>query len=143
MGRGPTHPQAVGIMLPQHGSQTCRDDSTENRRAQERTDDRIMGRRHKIIWGGWLLGTALVLLSWIDVVDARIGWAGFSIAAIASLLSRVPEREASTEPSVNYTPDQIREFVAEFTRRLDADEEPRAELLVSRGAWRLQLNERR
>lgn len=130
-------------MLPQHGSQTWRDDSTKTRRAQERTDDRIMCRRHKIIWGGWLLGTALVFLSWIDVVDARIGWAGFSIAAIASILSRVPEREVSTEPGVNYTPDQIREFVADFTRRLDAGEESRAELLLSRGAWRMQLSERR
>lgn len=100
-----------------------------------------MGQRRKIIWGVWLLGALLVVLSWIDVVDPEIGWVGFSMATIASLLSRLPERPTSVEENPTYTPDEIREIVADCTRRLDSGEEPRSELLLSRGSWRQSLAE--
>lgn len=49
-----------------------------------------------LAWPLWIVGTILVLLSWVDVVSIPIGWAGFAIGTIGFLLGRIPaqRREA-------------------------------------------------
>lgn len=100
-----------------------------------------MRAQHYAIWTAWILGVALILMSNAGVIDARIGWGGFWIAVAASLISRLPFWSTKPPASPNYTPDEIREFVAEYTRRLDAGNEPRWELLRDRGIWRQSLGE--
>jgi hypothetical protein len=40
----------------------------------------------------WVVGTVLVVLSWIDVVPPRIGWVGFVIAGVGWLVSLLLRR---------------------------------------------------
>jgi hypothetical protein len=35
----------------------------------------------------WIVGTVIVVLSWIDVVSPTIGWVGFAIGGIGTLIS--------------------------------------------------------
>jgi hypothetical protein len=35
----------------------------------------------------WMVGTAIVILSWVDVVSPQVGWIGFAIAGIGWLVS--------------------------------------------------------
>lgn len=44
----------------------------------------------------WYIGSAIIVLSWLDVVTPTIGWTGFAIACAASLLSyALPKRDGS------------------------------------------------
>ena len=45
--------------------------------------------RHTIYWSFWMVGTVLIVLSWVDVVTPTVGWAGFGIAIVGSMLSKV------------------------------------------------------
>ena len=35
----------------------------------------------------WIVGTALIVLSWINVVPASVGWIGFALAGVGWLVS--------------------------------------------------------
>ena len=45
---------------------------------------------YNIAWLLWIVGTGLIILSWVSVVSASIGWAGFAIAGVGTLLSYLP-----------------------------------------------------
>lgn len=49
---------------------------------------------HRVCWSAWLVGTGLIILSWVDFVSPTVGWAGFGIALGATLLSYIPQRYA-------------------------------------------------
>jgi len=40
-------------------------------------------------WVGWWTGTILIVLSWIDVVSATVGWIGFALALASTGLNVV------------------------------------------------------
>jgi hypothetical protein len=40
-----------------------------------------------LYWSMWIFGTILVVLSWFRVVSALVGWTGFIITGIATLVS--------------------------------------------------------
>jgi hypothetical protein len=42
---------------------------------------------YKACWALWVGGTALILLSWVNVVPTAVGWVGFGAAAAGTLLS--------------------------------------------------------
>ena len=42
---------------------------------------------NKAIWIAWWLGTLLIIGSWISIVPNVVGWVGFVIACVASLIS--------------------------------------------------------
>ena len=42
--------------------------------------------RHKISWWLWAAGSVLIVLSWFDVVSPTIGWCGFGIGMVGSVL---------------------------------------------------------
>ncbi|HEV8134527.1 MAG TPA: hypothetical protein VGP85_07620 [Pyrinomonadaceae bacterium] len=44
-------------------------------------------KRNKIAWGLWGVGTFLVVLSWVGVVSYTIGWCGFVLALLGSVIS--------------------------------------------------------
>lgn len=43
-----------------------------------------------LAWALWIVGTALVILSWMNVVSVQIGWGGFAIGTVGFILSRIP-----------------------------------------------------
>lgn len=44
-------------------------------------------KRHEYAWYFWCAGTIIIVLSWFDVVSTKIGWLGFGIALIGSVMS--------------------------------------------------------
>jgi hypothetical protein len=50
-------------------------------------------RLRQVSWAFWLIGTALIAGSWIDVVSPAVGWIGFAIALVGTAVSYVPQRE--------------------------------------------------
>jgi hypothetical protein len=53
--------------------------------------------RDQVTWWMWAIGTALVVLSWVDVVSTTVGWCGFVIGLAGSAASwgvRPPSGEA-------------------------------------------------
>ncbi|MCW1916550.1 hypothetical protein OJ996_23385 [Luteolibacter sp. GHJ8] len=42
--------------------------------------------RNQISWWLWAIGTVLIALSWFDVVSGTVGWCGFGIGMIGSVL---------------------------------------------------------
>jgi hypothetical protein len=46
---------------------------------------------HKFAWVLWLIGSAIIVLSWIDVVPAQVGWLGFVVAMVGVVISYVPQ----------------------------------------------------
>lgn len=46
----------------------------------------------RIVWTVWWMGTALIVMSWFGVVPSSVGWAGFGLACLGSLVSVVVHR---------------------------------------------------
>lgn len=46
----------------------------------------------RLLWGGWWVGTIIIVLSWVNVVPPVVGWVGFGIAAAAAFVSVVVHR---------------------------------------------------
>ncbi|HVX83424.1 MAG TPA: hypothetical protein VH253_01265 [Phycisphaerae bacterium] len=40
----------------------------------------------------WLMGTVVIVLSWVNVVPAWVGWIGFGVAGVGWLVSLVVRR---------------------------------------------------
>jgi hypothetical protein len=41
----------------------------------------------RVLWGMWWAGTALIILSWFNVVSNTVGWIGFAVALASSFIS--------------------------------------------------------
>jgi hypothetical protein len=41
----------------------------------------------KVSWGFWTAGTLVIVLSWFRVVSHEVGWIGFGVALLGSVLS--------------------------------------------------------
>jgi membrane-bound ClpP family serine protease len=52
-----------------------------------------MSAMYKFCWVLWIGGTILILASWVDVVSPTVGWVGFAIALIGTLLSFVAQKQ--------------------------------------------------
>ena len=46
---------------------------------------------YKLSWAMWIVGTLLIVGSWINVVPNSIGWVGFGVALAGTLLSFVAQ----------------------------------------------------
>ena len=60
-----------------------------------------------LAWALWFVGTAMVILSWVNVVSIQIGWAGFAIGTVGFILSRIPigdGQEDGPAPPADGTP---------------------------------------
>ena len=56
--------------------------------------------RNQIAWWLWAGGTVLIVLTWMEVVSPTVGWLGFGIGLIGSVLSwgvRPPRGDAPPE----------------------------------------------
>jgi len=55
-------------------------------------------RKKQVAWWLWAGGTALIVLSWFDVVSHRVGWIGFAVGMCGSVLGWGvrPPRSAAT-----------------------------------------------
>ena len=42
--------------------------------------------RNQIAWWLWAIGTVLIVLCWTNVVSTTIGWCGFGIGLLGSVL---------------------------------------------------------
>lgn len=42
--------------------------------------------RNQIAWWLWAVGTVLIVLSWIEAVSTIVGWCGFGIGMVGSVL---------------------------------------------------------
>jgi len=49
-------------------------------------------RLRQFCWLVWLVGTVLVVLSWMRLVSPTAGWVGFGISLLGVLLSYLPQR---------------------------------------------------
>jgi hypothetical protein len=52
--------------------------------------------RNQIAWWLWAVGTVLIALSWFNVVSVTIGWIGFGLGLVGSVLGwglRPPGRD--------------------------------------------------
>ena len=47
----------------------------------------------KLSWVLWVPGVILVLLSWTDTVSRTVGWVGFGVACLGSLLGVLSRRK--------------------------------------------------
>lgn len=47
----------------------------------------------KLGWALWIVGTAIVLASWVEFVTPDIGWVGFGVAVLGVLMSSATRRE--------------------------------------------------
>lgn len=60
-------------------------------------------RRNQLAWWLWAAGTVLIVLSWLGAVSTIVGWCGFVIGLVGSVLSwglRPPRNDtAKTPPS--------------------------------------------
>ena len=57
--------------------------------------------RNQIAWWLWAIGTVLIVMSWFDIVSTSIGWFGFAVALVGSVISwglRPPRAERPAEP---------------------------------------------
>ena len=43
--------------------------------------------KNQVCWALWIVGTAVIVASWADVVTATVGWIGFCITVIGTALS--------------------------------------------------------
>ena len=43
-------------------------------------------RRRQMAWYLWAIGSALIVLSWFDVVSYQVGWFGFVIGMFGSVM---------------------------------------------------------
>jgi hypothetical protein len=57
----------------------------------------LTNRLPKIAWYLWLIGTAIVVASWLDLVEPRVGWVGWCVALVGTILS-VGGSRAPAEP---------------------------------------------
>lgn len=70
---------------------------------------------HKIPQGLWIAGTAVIVLSWMHVVPNKVGWIGFGIAMLGTLLgycrksppAAAPTPAAPASPSVAAQLDEL------------------------------------
>jgi hypothetical protein len=51
--------------------------------------------RSRVYWSVWLVGSALIVLSWEDIVSPTLGWVGFSLACGAAFASYLPQRRVA------------------------------------------------
>src|SRR6267378_3048301 len=61
-------------------------------------------KRNQIAWWLWAGGTVLIVLSWLKVVSATVGWIGFAIGLVGSVTSwgvRPPRGEGPAESPRN------------------------------------------
>jgi hypothetical protein len=42
---------------------------------------------NRVVWITWWAGTALVVLSWVNIVSNKVGWLGFGIGCASSIIS--------------------------------------------------------
>jgi len=69
---------------------------------------------YRACWALWVCGTALIVLSWVDVVPVTIGWVGFGVAVVGTLLSfaaqggarQPPPRVQDQPPNQEQPPDE-------------------------------------
>ena len=57
--------------------------------------------RNQFAWWLWAIGTLLIVLSWFGIVSYNVGWGGFAIALVGSVISwglRPPPAERPAEP---------------------------------------------
>ena len=57
-------------------------------------------RRNQIAWWLWAGGTVLIVLSWLEVVSPTVGWIGFGIGFVGSVISwgvRPPRAESAQD----------------------------------------------
>ena len=43
--------------------------------------------KQRLAWWLWAAGTVLIVLSWFGVVSVKVGWIGFAIGMVGSVLS--------------------------------------------------------
>jgi hypothetical protein len=57
--------------------------------------------RNQIAWWLWAVGTILIALSWFRVVPTSVGWLGFGIGMVGSILSwgMRPPRQSPAKPA--------------------------------------------
>jgi hypothetical protein len=61
---------------------------------------------YKFCWAIWIGGTILIVASWADIVSPTIGWVGFGVALLGTLLSfgaqKRPHRLRPEPPEVGH-----------------------------------------
>ncbi len=58
-------------------------------------------KRYQIAWYLWAVGSVLIVLSWFQVVSIAIGWCGFGIGMVGSVIGwglRPPHGGPQAEP---------------------------------------------
>lgn len=55
------------------------------------TKDDAMRTLYQIGFAGWLLGTALIVFSWMGFVPPLIGWIGFTISLVGAMFTWMPQ----------------------------------------------------
>ncbi len=63
--------------------------------------------RQQVAWWFWAAGSVLIVLSWFRVVSPLIGWIGFGIGMVGSVMGwglRPPKSTQSSQPPPGYEP---------------------------------------
>jgi hypothetical protein len=53
----------------------------------EQKHQRMSALINRCCWIGWIGGTILIVLSWVEIVSVETGWIGFGLATAGALLS--------------------------------------------------------
>jgi len=43
--------------------------------------------KRQICWALWIVGTAIIVASWANIVTPTVGWGGFVIALVGTVLN--------------------------------------------------------
>jgi hypothetical protein len=81
---------------------------------------------YRACWALWVCGTALIVLSWVDVVPVLVGWVGFGVALVGTLLSFVAQGSPRRLPPrvEDQPPDQERPTSQGITAERPRDGRP-------------------
>jgi hypothetical protein len=60
--------------------------------------------RNQLAWWLWAVGTVLIVLTWVEAVSPTVGWCGFGIGLVGSIIAwglRLPQR--GPQPALSKT----------------------------------------
>jgi hypothetical protein len=91
-------------------------------------------RIQQIAWILWVVGTALIVASWMGAVTPTVGWIGFAVAGVGALISWIPASADRSQYPLNQEGLPVEPSGAPLPS--DMALEPGTPLLAySRGQW--------
>ena len=91
---------------------------------------------YKIGFAGWLLGTVLIVLSWLGTVPPLVGWTGFAICLVGAMFTWMPQVQPDQHFLTPQSPEAAPVAPTNLWVQADTVLEPGSRVLAfSQGQW--------